>query len=433
MDLIKITGGERLFGEIQISGSKNSALPLMTATLLTKDSVVLSNIPNLADVMMMAHLLMHHGVSLTLDGSSITPSKSKTILFNAKHIDNLEAPYEIVRKMRASILVLGPLLARFGEAKVSLPGGCAIGVRPVDMHLTALEKMGAHISLEHGYIHATIKGKLQGADIHFDKISVGATENILMAATLAEGTTRIFNAACEPEIDDLVSLLSAMGARISGISTGTLIIEGVTSLHGANHHVIGDRIEAGSYAVAAAITNGELLLKGIDFEMLRFMTEKFFHAGVEIRNSAHGVVVKNIGKKIKSTDVTTQAYPGFATDMQAQFMTLMTIASGVSVINETIFENRFMHVAELTRMGADISLNGHSATIKGVKKLIGTKVMATDLRASMSLVIAGLIAEGETCISRVYHIDRGYENIEEKLSNCGAIIARVPAYALLRG
>lgn len=426
MDKIRIQGGVPLKGVIHISGAKNAALPLMAACLLTKDTLVLSNVPNLADITTMANLLIQHGVSFSVDGC-VAPDASggRTILLNAGAITSKVAPYDIVRKMRASVWVLGPLLARFGEAKVSLPGGCAIGTRPIDLHLGALEQMGAVIELSEGYIYASVEGKLKGAEIYFDKISVGATANTLMAATLAEGKTVLHNAAREPEITDLATCLKAMGAHIEGIGSSTLTIDGVEALHGASHPVICDRIEAGTYAIAAAITQGEVELEGARPEMMEAVLEKLMQAGVVIVPTERGIKVSRKAEGIKAVDVTTQAYPGFATDMQAQFMALMVVAEGASIMSETIFENRFMHVPEMIRMGANISIAGHSAMIRGVPLLRGAEVMATDLRASVSLVLAALAAEGETVINRVYHIDRGYERVEEKLKACGAKIERV--------
>jgi UDP-N-acetylglucosamine 1-carboxyvinyltransferase len=339
-------------------------------------------------------------------------------------INNLEAPYDIVRKMRASVLVLGPLLARFGEAKVSLPGGCAIGSRPIDLHLRALEQMGATIVLEEGYVHATVNGRLKGAEISFEKVSVGATENILMAATLAEGVTTLKNAAKEPEINDLAECLVKMGAKIEGIGSATLVIHGQKSLHGTEHRVISDRIEAGTYMVAAAITGGEVEVKDVRPEHMEATIEKLIQSGARVDKTQEGLLVRGI-KRPKSVDFTTHPYPSFPTDMQAQFMALMCVADGASVITETIFENRFMHVSELRRMGADITVDGHTAVVRGVPLLKGAEVMATDLRASVSLILAALVAEGQTIINRVYHLDRGYERIEEKLSACGASIERL--------
>lgn len=426
MDSIKVVGGKPLKGKISISGSKNSALPIMAASLLTEDTLVLSNIPCLSDIVTMNNLLINHGVELSIDGSRNNEGKfDHTILLNAKHIHNLVAPYEIVRKMRASVLVLGPLLARFNEAKVSLPGGCAIGVRPINLHLYAFEQLGAEIILEHGYITARAPNGLKGNNINFDIVSVGATENALMAATLAKGTTTINNAATEPEITDLANLLIMMGAKIEGVGTSTLKITGVEKLHGGHYKVIGDRIVAGSYAIAAGITDGELELTDIDFSVIANIAEKLSDTGICFEKTSNGVKVYRKGTIIKSVDLVTQAYPGFPTDMQAQYMMLMSIADGVSIISENIFENRFMHVPELARMGANISINGNTATVRGVKTLNGANVMASDLRASISLILAGLVANGETHVNRVYHLDRGYEAVEQKLFSCGAIISRV--------
>jgi UDP-N-acetylglucosamine 1-carboxyvinyltransferase len=424
MDKILIKGGRKLNGKIQISGSKNAALPLMASSLLTEDTLTLSNMPCLADIITMNNLLAQHGVDVNNNGCA-DGKLHDVIKLNASKIINKTAPYDIVRKMRASVLVLGPLLARFGEAIVSLPGGCAIGTRPIDLHLMALREMGAEIELKDGYIHAWSKGKLQGAKINFEKISVGATENVLMAATLAEGVTILNNAALEPEVTDLANCLIKMGAKIKGIGTNTLEIEGVKELHGANYSVIADRIEAGTYAVAAAIAGGEVELVNITPELIDNVTDKLAATGATIVPTSDGIKITRQDKDIKPVDIDTQPYPGFPTDMQAQFMALMTIADGASTINENIFENRFMHAPEINRMGANINVSGNTAVVKGVKNLYGAEVMATDLRASVSLVLAGLAAEGETTINRVYHIDRGYERIEEKLSACGAEIKRV--------
>ena len=426
MDVIKIKGGKPLIGSIHISGAKNAALPIMISCLLTSDTLVLSNIPNLSDIVTMNQLLMHHGVEFSVDGSSIREGKmGRTILLNAGNITEYTAPYDIVRKMRASVLVLGPLLARFGEAKVSLPGGCAIGIRPVNLHLYAMEQLGAEITIDNGYIHAKAPNGLKGAHINFDIISVGATENALMAATLASGETIITNASSEPEIIDLSNCLVTMGAKIEGIGTPTLKITGVSKLHGGHHHIIPDRIEAGTYAIAAAVTDGELSLLDIDYSLIANMTEKFEQAGVVIEKINNGIKVHRLGTDIRSVDMVTQAYPGFPTDMQAQFMMMMSIADKVSVISENVWENRFMHVPELNRMGADITVHGNIATVKAVKSLFSAEVMASDLRASVSLVLAGLVAKGETYVNRVYHLDRGYEAIEQKLFACGAEIYRV--------
>lgn len=425
MDKIIIKGGKPLKGEITISGAKNAALPLMTAALLTDEPLRFSNMPRLADINTMADLLIGHGVKVTLEAGN-NGSIGRVMTLETPKITSTTAPYDIVRKMRASILVLGPLLAREGEATVSLPGGCAIGNRPIDLHLKALEKMGAEIELAEGYVRATAPDGLKGAEIRFPMISVGATENILMAAALAKGTTVIENAAREPEITDLANCLVKMGAKIEGIGTERLVVEGQSKLHGADHEVMADRIEAGSYAIAAGITGGSLTLKGVSSEIFGAALEVMRDAGLEIEDSAAGVKV-SASENIQSINATTQPFPGFATDMQAQLMAMMCLADGASVIVENIFENRFMHVPELARMGADIKVNGGTATIRGVDHLIGAPVMATDLRASMCLVLAGLAAQGTTEISRVYHLDRGYEHLEEKLSAVGADIERVSA------
>lgn len=421
MDYFIIKGGNALTGKVKISGAKNSALKLMCASLLTEDKLTLHNLPNLADITSMARLLAHLGVKLGTGDFEIT---SNTLELQADSVANLIAPYELVSRMRASIIVLGPMLARFGEARVSLPGGCAIGARPVDMHLKALEKMGAKIEIEDGYVVAECK-KLQGTEIEFEKVSVGATENILMAATLANGTTVLKNCAREPEIGDLASCLNSMGAKVTGIGTATLTIEGVESLHGTTHEVIADRIEAGSFIVAAGMTGGEIELEDVSIEILGDSYDKMVEAGISIEKTENGLIAK--GGKIKAVDIVTEPFPGFATDMQAQLMALMTIADGKSNISETIFENRFMHAPELMRMGADISISGNEAVVNGVDKLNGAEVMATDLRASFSLVIAALAAEGETKINRVYHIDRGYEMVVRKLQGLGADIKRIAA------
>ena len=417
MDRILVRGGRRLSGTIPISGAKNAALPLMAAGLLTDGPLTLTNAPDLADIATMAALLRTHGLSVEHNKAarSITISGSAT---------DLTAPYDIVRKMRASILVLGPLVARYGRARVSLPGGCAIGTRPVDLHLKGLEALGAAITLESGYIEASAPGGLSGARIVFPTVSVGATENLLMAATLARGRTELVNAAREPEIGDLAECLNEMGARISGIGTDRLVIEGVESLGPAEHPIIPDRIEAGTYACAVAITGGEAVLKGARMADLGAVPRALREAGVELTELRDGVRVKRLNGLV-GTDVMTEPFPGFATDMQAQFMALMCVADGASMITETIFENRFMHVPELMRMGARINYHGASAIVRGVPKLSGAPVMATDLRASVSLILAALAAEGQTTVSRVYHLDRGYEAIERKLAAVGADIERL--------
>ncbi|MBT5185850.1 MAG: UDP-N-acetylglucosamine 1-carboxyvinyltransferase [Kordiimonadaceae bacterium] len=426
MDRIAITGGFRLEGQLPISGAKNAALPLMCASLLTNGCLRLSNLPHLADIKTLKELLEGHGVATNVEDEGKDLSKGQTVSFTTEVITSTTAPYDIVRKMRASILVLGPLLAREGEATVSLPGGCAIGNRPIDLHLKGFEEMGATIELAEGYVRAVAPGgRLKGGLVEFPTVSVGATENILMAATLASGTTTIENAAREPEISDLANCLNAMGAKISGIGTRTLIVVGVDQLHSADYSVMPDRIEAGSYAVAAAMTRGELELIGNDLlDVLTGTVGVLKSAGLEFTQTDNGLLVKLGSDKVNGINVTTQPYPGFPTDMQAQVMAMMTLCDGASVINETIFENRFMHVPELTRMGADITVHGSTATVRGVDQLLGAPVMATDLRASMSLILAGLVADRQTFVNRIYHLDRGYERLVEKLSTCGAQIVR---------
>ena len=424
MERIRIVGGNPLKGVITIGGAKNAALPLMVAALLSEETLTLGNLPHVVDITTLANLLRQHGVTLTLDGHVENGHIGRTLALCAKTITNTTAPYDLVRKMRASVLVLGPLLARAGEARVSLPGGCAIGNRPIDLHLSALEQLGAEIELEDGYIVATAPRGLRGAEIQFPMVSVGATENLLMAAVLAEGDTVLANAAREPEVGDLANCLIRMGARIDGVGSDNLRITGVPRLNGAVYNVIGDRIEAGTYAIAAAITDGDLRLEGVDMEVMGAVVQTLTEAGVALEAVDGGMRARRAGARIRGVDVMTQPYPGFPTDMQAQFMALMTIAEGASMVTESIFENRFMHVPELTRMGAGINVHGASAMIRGVPHLIGAPVMATDLRASVSLVLAGLAAAGETMVSRIYHLDRGYERIEEKLARCGAQIAR---------
>ncbi|MGD0431319.1 MAG: UDP-N-acetylglucosamine 1-carboxyvinyltransferase [Acetobacteraceae bacterium] len=418
MDRIRIRGGRALDGEIQIGGAKNAALPLMTAGLLTEDRVILSNVPKLADIDTMSMLLTQHGVAVDPVGND-----GRTLSIGGQ-ITNTEAPYDIVRKMRASFLVLGPLLARVGEARVSLPGGCGIGARPIDLHLKGLEQMGATFDLDGGYIDGRVSGRLRGATIVFPFISVGATEQLLMAASLADGQTVLANAAREPEITDLATCLVAMGARISGIGTDKLVIEGVTRLRGASHRIIPDRIETGSYACAAAISGGSVFLRDARVEHLGATVRTLREAGVEILEQPGGLMAKRLNG-LHGADVMTEPYPGFPTDMQAQFMALMSVAEGASMVTETIFENRFMHVQELNRMGARINVHGASAIVRGVPSLKGAPVMASDLRASLSLILAGLGAKGETVVNRVYHLDRGYEAVERKLAACGADIERI--------
>ena len=418
MDSIRIVGGRPLHGEIPIGGAKNAALPLMAAGLLTEERLVLTRVPRLADIETMAELLAQHGIALERTGND---GRSLSL---GGPIKNTEAPYDIVRKMRASILVLGPLLARMGEARVSLPGGCAIGTRPVDLHLKGLEQMGAIIELDAGYVVARVTGRLRGATIISPVVSVGATENLLMAASLADGQTVLRNAAREPEIIDLCHCLVAMGARISGIGTGELVVEGVERLHGATHAIIPDRIETGTYACAVAIAGGEVVLRDARIDHLGAVSRVLEEAGIAVTEVPEGVRVRRLNG-LHGADVMTEPYPGFPTDMQAQFMALMAVAEGASMITESIFENRFMHVSELARMGARVNVHGASAIVRGVPALTGAPVMATDLRASSSLILAGLAAKGETVVSRVYHLDRGYEDVEGKLSAVGAKIERI--------
>jgi UDP-N-acetylglucosamine 1-carboxyvinyltransferase len=418
MDKIRIRGGRPLSGDIEIGGAKNAALPLMVAGMLTDERLVLSRVPRLDDINTMTSLIAQHGVAverLTNDGRSLSIGGA---------ITNAEAPYDIVRKMRASVLVLGALVARVGEARVSLPGGCAIGTRPIDLHLRGLEQLGAAIRLDAGYVHASAPHGLRGAAIVMPFPSVGATENLLMAATLADGQTVLANAAREPEIADLAHCLVAMGARIDGIGSDRLTIEGVGRLHGATHAIIPDRIETGTYACAAAITGGAVRLRGARLDHLGAVVRTLAETGVEVAEAEDGLTVRRLNG-LHGTDVMTEPYPGFPTDMQAQFMVLMAVAEGASMVTETIFENRFMHAQELSRMGARINVHGASAIVRGVERLSGAPVMASDLRASACLVLAGLAASGETVVGRVYHLDRGYEAVEQKLAACGADIERV--------
>ncbi|HEX4861722.1 MAG TPA: UDP-N-acetylglucosamine 1-carboxyvinyltransferase [Rhizomicrobium sp.] len=426
MDRISIRGGARLKGEIPISGAKNAALPLMAASLLSTEPLTLTNVPRLADVVSMADLLAQLGVS-TDWRPGVAVGEGGRYVLTAAHLTGTTADYEIVRKMRASFLVAGPLVARAGHAKVSLPGGCAIGARPVDLHLKALEALGAEVVLEEGYVIVAAPKGLKGARIEFPIVSVGATENTMMAASLAHGETVIENAAREPEIDDLGRCLIAMGAKISGLGTSRIVVQGVTSLHAAEHAVLPDRIETGTYAFAVAIAGGEVELTGTRAELIGAVIPMLEKVGVEIKETNRGLSVHRNGVRPFSADASTAPFPGFPTDLQAQFMALMTTADGTSRIRETIFENRFMHVPELLRMGADVRIEGDTAIVTGVERLKGAPVMATDLRASSSLVLAGLAAEGETVINRVYHLDRGFERLEEKLSRVGADIERQPA------
>jgi UDP-N-acetylglucosamine 1-carboxyvinyltransferase len=415
MDKLLIQGGNRLAGDIAISGAKNAALPILCAGLLTADAVQLSNVPNLKDVSTMLKLLRQMGLRIEQDDHRVALS--------GRTIDKLEAPYELVKTMRASILVLGPLLARFGEARVSLPGGCAIGSRPVDQHIKGLQAMGAEINIEAGYIHARAK-RLKGARILTDMVTVTGTENLLMAATLAEGETVLENAAREPEVTDLAHLLVAMGARIDGIGTDRLVVQGVEQLHGASHQVIADRIESATFLCAVAAAGGDVTLKNTNSGILDVALDKLREAGMIITSGPDWIRAQ-MSARPKAVSFRTTEYPGFPTDMQAQFMAVNCIAEGSSRVTETIFENRFMHVQEMNRLGASIAIEGHTALIKGVDRLVGAPVMATDLRASASLVIAALVAQGETLIDRIYHLDRGYDRMEMKLSAVGADIQRV--------
>jgi UDP-N-acetylglucosamine 1-carboxyvinyltransferase len=428
MDRIRITGGNPLNGVIPISGAKNAALPLMIASLLTPERLTLKNVPNLADVAMLARILRNHGVDCAVDGKRAHNGHiGETFHLTARDIVDSRAPYDLVRRMRASFWVLGPLLARHGEATVSLPGGCAIGTRPVDLHLMGLQKLGVELDLDGGYVIARAPKGLTGGRITFPKVSVGATHNVLMAAVLAKGETVMENAAMEPEVGDLALCLTKMGARIDGIDTSTLTIQGVSQLEGAVHTVLPDRIETGTFAMAVAATGGEVLLEGGRADLLHEPLEVLRRAGVSVTETNSGIKVARNGHGLAPVDVETQPFPGFPTDLQAQFMALMLMAGGKSHIRETIFENRFMHVQELARLGADIAIAGDTATVSGVSALRGAEVMATDLRASVSLVIAGLMARGDTQINRVYHLDRGFERLEEKLGNCGAQIERLTA------
>ncbi len=419
MDKIAVTGGKPLEGTIEISGAKNACLTLMPAALLTDQPLTLTNAPRLADIATMSELLASLGCEIA------SLSLGRVLALNAGGITNHTAHYEIVRKMRASILVLGPMLARDGRARVSLPGGCAIGARPVDLHLSGLEQLGAEFDLADGYIDARAPGGLKGAVIEFASVSVGATENLLMAATLAKGTTVLKNAAREPEIADLAACLNAMGARVEGAGTAEITIEGVNALGGATHRVLADRVELGTYMIAPAIAGGEVTLKGGSRDLVAALADKLEQADIAVEDVPGGLKVHRRNGVIRPLHVTTEPFPGFPTDLQAQIMAMLTLASGESVIEEHIFENRFMHVPELARMGADIEVHGGAAHVRGVESLRGAPVMATDLRASVSLILAGLAAEGETVVSRVYHLDRGYERVEEKLGACGARIERI--------
>ena len=417
MQKIIVTGGARLEGEVRISGAKNAVLPILCATLLADAPVRITNVPRLHDVLTTAKLLAGLGAGVVHEGDAMT--------VDPRSVNSRLAPYELVKTMRASVLVLGPLLAKFGDAEVSLPGGCAIGSRPVDLHIKGLQALGAEISVDHGFIKARSAGRLKGARHVFELVSVGATENVLMAAALAEGTTVLENAAMEPEIVDLADCLNAMGAKIEGAGTARITIEGVQKLSGCEHAVVADRIETGTFLVAAAMTGGHVTATHARPDTLDAVLDKLREAGADIETDGDRIVLDMHGKRPRAVNITTAPHPAFPTDMQAQFMAMNCMAEGVGVINETIFENRFMHVNELLRLGAEIRVDGHTAVVRGVDKLSGAPVMATDLRASASLILAGLVADGETIIDRIYHLDRGYENIEAKLSALGASIRRV--------
>jgi len=427
MDRIRIVGGRRLEGAIPISGAKNATLPLMIASLLTEEMLILDNVPRLADVVLLQRILSNHGVDVMVGGKRAgeTADHGQTLHISAANIVDTTAPYELVSRMRASFWVIGPLLARIGEARVSLPGGCAIGTRPVDLHLMALARLGAVIDIDGGYVVASAPRGLHGAEIVFPKVTVGGTHTALMAAALARGTTVIENAAREPEIGDVADCLNKMGARITGAGSARIEIEGVDKLHGARHAVLPDRIETGTYAMAIAMAGGDVLLQNARPELLQAALDVITQTGATVTPTNQGIRVARNGIDLQPVDVATAPFPAFPTDLQAQLMALMTRARGTSQIVETIFENRFMHVQELVRLGARIALSGERATIEGVERLKGAPVMATDLRASVSLVIAALAAEGETIVNRVYHLDRGFERLEDKLSRCGAEIERL--------
>ncbi len=427
MDRIRIEGGRRLNGSIPISGAKNAALPLMIASLLTDRKLTLENVPELADVALLKRILANHGVDYLVSGKRATdrPNAGETLTLSAEQIVDTTAPYDLVSRMRASFWVIGPLIARMHEARVSLPGGCAIGTRPVDFFLMGLEALGAKLDIEAGYVLAKAPGGLVGGRVRFPHVSVGATHTIMMAATLAKGETVIENAACEPEVRNLAECLIKMGAQIEGAGTPTVHISGVDRLEGASHQVLPDRIETGTYAMAVAAAGGDVVLENAEPGLLQTVLDTIRSSGVEVTETNAGIRVARNGTGFRPVDVETAPFPGFPTDLQAQFMALMTRADGTTEIRETIFENRFMHVQELVRLGADIHLDGQRATVRGVKRLTGAPVMATDLRASVSLVIAGLAAEGETIVNRVYHLDRGFERLEQKLSACGAEIERL--------
>ncbi len=427
MDRIRINGGRKLNGTIPISGAKNATLPLMIASLLTDQTLILDNVPRLADVGLLQRILGNHGVDIMIGGKrpAETQYDGQTLHISAANIIDTTAPYELVSRMRASFWVIAPLVARMGEARVSLPGGCAIGTRPVDLLIAALERLGAEIEIDGGYVIARARNGLKGGEIKFPKVTVGGTHTALMAATLADGTSVIENAAREPEIKDVADCLNKMGAKITGAGTSHIVIEGVAKLNGARHRVLPDRIETGTYAMAVAMTGGDVMLENARAELLQEGLNVLARAGLEYNETNRGLRVARNGSALEPVEVTTQPFPGFPTDLQAQLMALMTRAKGTSRITETIFENRFMHVQELVRLGARIQLEGETATVEGVDRLKGAPVMATDLRASVSLVIAALAAEGETMVNRVYHLDRGFERLEDKLSACGAAIERI--------
>lgn len=426
MDKIKIIGGNPLFGKVYISGAKNAALPIICASLLTDEPVIIKNLPFLSDIKSLNSLLLQLGTQIEEKQEDYNGHLTQTITYHTPKPTSLIAPYDYVRKMRASYYVLGPLLAKYGHVELSLPGGCAIGARPMDIHLSSLEQMGAKIEIKNGYVIADIDGRLRGARVSFHSASVGATCNILMAAALAEGTTVIENAAKEPEIADLINLLTDMGAVIEGANTSTLTIHGVEKLHGTTHYIVNDRIEAGSYAVAAAMTKGRLELINANAEFLQTPLDILRKTGVTVETTPNSIIVDAQNAELKGQDIYTDYYPGFPTDLQAQFMALMCISEGAAMITESIWENRFMHVPELMRMGANINVHGHaSAIVRGVEKLSAAPVMSTDLRASFALILAGLVAEGETIVNRVYHLDRGYEHLEEKFKAVGANIERI--------
>jgi len=424
MQKIQVEGGTPLQGDVQISGAKNAVLPILCATLLADEPVEISNVPHLHDVVTTAKLLAGLGAELTIDQGTIGRGTESGIVVDARHVTSHVAPYELVKTMRASVLVLGPLLAKYGAAEVSLPGGCAIGSRPVDLHIKGLQALGAEITVDHGFIKARAD-RLKGGRVVFDLVSVGATENVLMAASLAQGTSILENAAMEPEIVDLADCLVAMGARIQGAGTPRIVVEGVERLGGATHAVLADRIECGTFLVAAAMTGGAITVRNAHPASMDAVLRKLEQAGAALAVESDRIGIDMRGKRPRAVDIATSPHPGFPTDMQAQFMAMACIADGTSVVTETIFENRFMHVQELQRLGADIRVDGHTAIVRGVSTLSGAEVMATDLRASASLILAGLVADGQTTIDRIYHLDRGYENIEEKLSGLGARIRRI--------